>query len=328
MSITPDLPEIGILLRKNSMLSVVHGLKDLFEIAESLARVHLGSDTPLMRVSLFAETAEGVERMDAPGVTGEPSVIIVPPLRTVAESMMENAPVSTWLRDRHAAGVTVAATCGGVFLLAQSGLLDGRLATTHWACARQLASSFPKIDVDADRLIIDDGDLITGGGMMAWADLALIVVNRILGRTAMLETARYMMIDPPGRQQRLYRIFSPDLNHGDAAVSLSQERLHRQGPSGVNISDMAGWAHLETRTFARRFYKATGFRPNEYCQRLRIDAAREKLEGTTVQIGQIAADVGYDDQASFRKVFARIIGLSPGDYRRRFRRDVAVSVPA
>ena len=319
MSATSDLPEVGILVRKLSMLSVVHGLNDLFQIAERLARARSGGDTPVFRVSLFAETVGRLERVDQSGATGEPNIIIVPPLRTVSESMEEDIATSTWLRDRHSAGVTVAATCGGVFLLAQSGLLDGRQATTHWACAGQLAHSFPSIDVDADQLIIDDGDLITGGGMLAWADLALIVVDRLLGRAAMLETARYMMIDPPGRQQRLYRIFSPELNHGDLAVSLAQDRLHLQGPHGVSISDMAGWAHLEMRTFVRRFHKATGFRPNEYSQRLRVDAAREKLEGTTVNVNQIAFDVGYGDPASFRKVFTRIIGVSPGDYRKRHR---------
>lgn len=316
-----DPLEIGILRRDPSMLGTVHGLTDLFEVADRVACQRAERVTPMLRVRHLVQDGDGLFRpVDCVGGTREPAIVIVPPRQTIALGMAEDAAGRDWLRARHAAGATVASICGGVFLLAQAGLLDGRTVTTHWACAENLAKSFPATRVDADRLTIDDGDVITAGGMLAWIDLGLIIVERLLGRAVMLETARFMVIDPPGRDQRFYRKFLPRLDHGDHAVLLAQQRLERHGAGGVTVSDMARWARLEDRTFVRRFHKAVGLRPNEYCQRLRVEKARELLEGTIGQIGAIAQDVGYADPASFRKIFTRITGLSPGAYRKRFGR--------
>jgi transcriptional regulator GlxA family with amidase domain len=316
--------EIGIFVRERTLLSAVHGLVDLFRFADRLARERTGWTRPVLRVCHFVEGPDGISRIVDPAFEREaergpePAIIIVPPRETVESASEEYPAAGAWLAARHAAGVPLAAICGGVFLLAQAGLLDDRAVTTHWACADDLAKGFPAIRVEADELVIDDGDIITAGGMMAWADLGLVVIERLLGRAAMMETARYMMVDPPGREQRFYRRFLPRQDHGDPAVAMAQRQLHEQGPGSATVTEMAGWARLEVRTFMRRFRKATGLRPNEYCQRLRVERAREMLEGTTAQIGEIAHDVGYADPASFRKVFVRVMGLCPVEYRKRF----------
>ncbi|MEG3148782.1 helix-turn-helix domain-containing protein [Sphingomonas sp. ZT3P38] len=312
--------EIGILIREQSLLGTVHGLADLFGFADRLARQRDGTTTPALRVSRFMAGPDGVARAGEPPdiAAAEPAIVIVPPRETIALGMEEHRAAGDWLRARHEAGVVVSSICGGVFLLAQAGLLDGREVTTHWVCAGALAKDFPTISVDADQLVIDDGDVITAGGMMAWADLGLLVIDRLLGPAVMADTARFMMIDPPRRQQRFYRPFEPPRDHGDAAVAAAQERLHHEGPGGATVADMAGWARLEVRTFVRRFHRATGLRPNEYSQRLRVETARALIETSIEPIGTIAQDVGYADPASFRKVFTRVMGLSPADYRRRF----------
>jgi transcriptional regulator GlxA family with amidase domain len=153
---------------------------------------------------------------------------------------------------------------------------------------------------------------------IAWADLGLKVVDRHLGSTIMLETARFMLVDPPGREQRYYSNFAPKLNHGDAVVLKVQHWLQLHGPKNPKISQMAAIAGLETRTFMRRFQKATGLKPTEYNQRLRVGKAREMLEFTSQSVDNIAGSVGYQDVSSFRKVFHRVMGLSPIAYRRRF----------
>lgn len=203
-------------------------------------------------------------------------------------------------------------------MLAEAGLLSGRAATTHWAYRDALAIRFPDIALDTDRLVIDDGDIITAGGYMAWTDLGLKLVDRVLGPTVMMDTARFMLVDPPGREQRIYSPFAPRLNHGDEAILKVQHWLQARGARDVTLATMAEHAALEERTFLRRFRNATGLKPTEYCQHLRVGKAREMLEATTRSIDQIAWDVGYDDPGSFRKIFARITGLAPGDYRRRF----------
>jgi transcriptional regulator GlxA family with amidase domain len=160
--------------------------------------------------------------------------------------------------------------------------------------------------------------MITAGGIMAWTDLGLRLIDRFLGPSVMLATARYFLIDAAGREQRFYSSFSPRLNHGDEAVLRVQHWLQKNGLRHVTLVDMAAYAGLEERTFLRRFPKATEFNPTEYCQRLRIGKAREMLELSGRTIGQVAWDVGYQDEGAFRKVFQKVMGLNPGDYRKRF----------
>lgn len=328
--IAPRPVEVAIVVRDKVMLGIVHGLTDLFRITDDLSRVRLGVDAPVVRLSHFADTgAGGIMRTfdtvpDAITVTGAaiqpdmPSVIIIPPCETAALGIETDRKWSDWLAARHAEGAVLGSICGGTFLLAQTGLLDGRRATTHLICAPDLATMFPAVQVDFDALLTEEEDLITVGGVMAWTDLGLVVVRRLLGAVAMMETARFMMIDPPGREQRFYSTFSPEMGHGDAAILKTQRHLHARGPLKASVTDMAGWSGLELRTFARRFHGATGLRPNEYHQRLRIEKAREMLETTTTPINQVAYDVGYGDPGSFRLTFSKLMGLSPRDYRKRF----------
>ena len=134
----------------------------------------------------------------------------------------------------------------------------------------------------------------------------------------MLETARYMLVDPPGREQRYYSNFSPKLHHGDTAILKVQHWLQTHAITQPSISQMAALGGMEARTFLRRFLSATGLKPTDYSQRLRVGKAREMLELTSQTIDQIARTIGYEDPTSFRRVFQRVMGMSPSDYRRRF----------
>jgi transcriptional regulator GlxA family with amidase domain len=232
-------------------------------------------------------------------------------------------PFAQWLRQRHAEGATLCSVCAGAFVLAETGLLSGRQVTTHWSFAQALSQRFPDIEVDTDKMIVDDGDIITAGGIMAWTDLGLKLVDRLLGPAVMLETARFLLVDPPGREQRYYGNFSPNMRHGDEAVLKVQRWLQaleeEEGDlQPVSLSSMAERAGLEERTFLRRFHKATGFKPTEYFQHIRVSKARGLLELTNRNVDQVAWSVGYEDPAAFRKVFLKLMGLSPRDYRRRF----------
>lgn len=145
------------------------------------------------------------------------AVILPPTLEPPIESCLAQ-PWSAWLRDCHERGAILGSVCAGAFLLAESGLLSGRNATTHWAYAEQFRQRFPDVCLDTDQLVIDDGDVITAGGAMAWTDLGLRLIDRFLGTSVMIETARMLLIDPPGREQRYYSVFSPRLKHGDSAI--------------------------------------------------------------------------------------------------------------
>jgi transcriptional regulator GlxA family with amidase domain len=313
--------EIGLLLYPGVLMSAVMGLTDLLFYADMITRERLGITEPMIRVTHLSPgaTIEESRVYDTmPNGTGSPSfIIMVPCLQKVGIEGFDEKLVD-FLRLQHAAGAKLGSVCGGAFLLAQTGLLKGRSVTTHYSLVEDLALRFPGIAIEPDRILIDNGDVMTAGGLMAWTDLGLHIVERTLGPVAMAETARFLVLDPPRSEQRLYSVFSPKLEHGDEAILKVQQRLAKDGSRGVSVSAMASWSGLEERTFMRRFKKATGFRPNDYFQRFRIGLARELLSTNRQPIEKVAWTVGYDDGASFRKIFLRLTGLNPSEYRKRF----------
>jgi len=320
----PDAPrtlvEVGIMLYPDCQTGMVHGITDLFHIAGRFAVDH--SRAPIRVSHWRLQESGGFHRCfdshpDEPGANA-PSVIVTPgSLHRLLEAA-EVAPYARWLLDRHARGAVLASNCGGSFALAATGLLSGRAATTHWFFAEEFRQRFPDVRLEADRMVIDEGDIITAGGLMAWTDLGLRIVERLLGPSVMMETARFLLIDPSGREQKNYASFAPKLTHGDEPILKVQHWLQGRGVGPVAVAEMATEAGLEERTFQRRFKAATTMTPVEYVQHLRIGKARELLEFTRRTVDQIAWGVGYEDAAAFRKLFHRITGLSPQDYRQRF----------
>lgn len=314
--------EIGIVQFPGAQQAAVHGLTDLFQIADGFAKQHQNSSAAFLQVSQWGLKGKGkapVRILDAEiDADSKPTVLLLPPRLGEPLSKEDAAPFVEWLLSHHRAGVTLGSMCGGAFLLAETGLLDGRLATTHWAHDEKFRTRFPEAHLDTDRLIIDDGDIISAGGIMGWIDLGLKLVDRFLGPTVMAETAHFMLVDPPGREQRYYSAFSPNFTHGDPAVLKVQHWLQATGAKDIALTSLAARAGLEERTFLRRFRKATSLTAIDYCQRLRVGKAREMLQFSILPIESIAWEVGYSDAGSFRKIFARITGLTPSEYRHRF----------
>lgn len=320
---TADRPaEIAILAYPRSQSAAIHGLTDLFVEASRISRNLAGATTaPVLRVTHWRGAGAGSDlemSFDThPDQPSHPAVIIAPPTLAGPPVVDSIRPFADWMRERHDKGATLCSVCGGTFVLAESGLLDNRQATTHWFYAEELKKRYPHIHVDGDKLIVEDGDIISSGGIMSWTDVGLKLIDRFLGSAVMLATARFFLIDTAGREQRFYSTFSPKFDHGDEAVLKVQHWLQKE-EGHATLAAMAAHAGLEERTFLRRFRKATGLNPTEYSQRLRIGKAREMLELTTRTIDQVAWAVGYEDPGSFRKIFHKMIGLKPSDYRKRF----------
>lgn len=309
--------KIGLVCYPGVQTSAVLGLTDLFGIANDVVRKR--SDTVPQRLLDVGQWRwENGGAPDAPTLDTSTDVLILPPALGTPITADAAQPVAGWLRDRHATGTVLASVCAGAFLLAETGLLNGRAATTHWTYAEAFRERFPQVALDTDRMIIDDGDIITAGGLMSWTDLGLRLVDRFLGPTVMLEAAQILLIDPPGREQRFYSAFAPRLNHGDAVILGVQHWMQATGGKEAALSVLSKRAGLEERTFLRRFQKATGLTSIEYAQRLRVSKARELLQFGNLSVDAIAWEVGYRDPAAFRKVFLRIVGLTPGAYRKRF----------
>lgn len=316
--------EIGIVNFPGAQMAAVLGMTDLFATADHLAkRARADAAGPRLRISRWewaADAVEPVRTVDTmPDAGGLPDVLLLPPGLGEPVKREDAVPYAAWLRARHASGTALGSICKGAFLLGETGLLSERTVTTHWSYEEEFQARFPKTRVDVDRLLIDDGDILTAGGVMAWTDLALRLVERFLGPAAMLDTARAFLIDPPGREQSYYSAFSPRLNHGDAPILKVQRWMAETGAVGADLAALAELSGLEERTLLRRFQKATGLTTTEYSQRLRVGRARELLQQGTMTGDQVAWEVGYADPGAFRKVFTRIVGLTPAEYRRRFR---------
>jgi transcriptional regulator GlxA family with amidase domain len=226
--------------------------------------------------------------------------------------------VVSWLRSHHAGGTKLVSVCSGAFILAETGLAAGRSVSTHRICAEALAKRFPQIHVDTKQRIIDDGDIITAGGFMAWVDVGLLLVDRLLGGAVRAETARFILSDPAASEARYFAGFAPRQVHGDTAVLKAQEFVYIRDGRDVSLASMAAAAGLERRTFLRRFANATGMTPIEYCRAVRIARARELLEFGNTPQKAIAQSLRYKDVASFARVFRKATGLAPGAYRKRF----------
>jgi transcriptional regulator GlxA family with amidase domain len=319
--------EIGIVLYSGAQMSAVLGLTDLFTVANKLSVERAGADARELRISHW-QAENGTDRFERV-FDAQPDAhqrqergldcLILPPTLDVGPYEKQSIRnFAKWVNAQHAIGTLICSVCGGAFRLASIGLLDGRSATTHWSYAELLATHYPDVCVDKDKLIIDHGDVMTAGGVMAWIDLGLKLIDRFIGPTIMLETARFFLVDPAGREQRFYANFSPPMNHGDVPVLQVQLWLQSGKAESTTIGEMAAKARLGERTFLRRFQKATGLTPTEYVQHLKVERARASLEFTSLTINEISWSVGYENASSFRKVFQRIMGLTPGDYRRRF----------
>jgi transcriptional regulator GlxA family with amidase domain len=274
-----------------------------------------------LRVSLWqAEGDQPPVRVHAsdPGTEAGLVAVVIPPSIGGFSAAQAPAGLIHWLRAQHARGATLGGVCVGSLLLAESGLLDGRSATTHWTSAKAFAERYPHIRLKADTPIVDDGDLITTAGLMAWAELGLRLVDRLLGPSIASATARFLVVEHSDSASACGSNFAPILSHGDAAILKVQHWLQSTGATDVSLGAMAERAGLEERTLLRRFRAATGLKPTEYCQHLRVGKARELLEFTNGTIDHIAWTVGYQDPGAFRATFRKITGLTPSDYRARF----------
>ncbi|MFM0223847.1 GlxA family transcriptional regulator [Paraburkholderia dipogonis] len=315
--------EIGLACDAGTSNAGIYGLTDLFTYAgEFAAKRHGNAARPAVRITHWRADDDATEVRCAydscPGSSHALSLLVIPGNVRAPEKGISDNPLVYWLRQQHAEGAVLAAVCGGVFILARTGLLAGRQATTHWSFSELFAEQFPDVLTETDHMVIDYGDVVTAGGVLAWADLGLRLTEKFLGTAVMLETARFMLVDPPGREQRFYSEFDPRTKHGDRAILRAQHWLFTQRERPVSVMDIAHHAGLEPRTFLRRFIAATGMKPSEYQQRLRITRAREMLEFSQATIEEISWSLGYGDVTGFRRVFRKVMGLTPSDYRRRF----------
>jgi transcriptional regulator GlxA family with amidase domain len=227
-----------------------------------------------------------------------------------------------WLIAMHRQGALLCSACSGLFLLAETGLFDGKDATIHYGYARSFAETYPAVPIHPERVLVISGhrdELISSGASMTWHDLVLYLIARFAGSIAAQAVARSFALQWHQDSLTPYIVFEGKRDHGDAEILAAQEWLATHFSVANPVEEMIKRSRLKERTFKRRFTAASGLAPIAYVQRLRIEDAKRRLERTETPIDEVGWQVGYEDPAFFRRLFRRTTGLAPGAYRKRFR---------
>ena len=214
----------------------------------------------------------------------------------------------------HARGAMLCSACTGLGLLAVTGLLEGRQATTHWAFGPGFRQAFPNVELCLDEVLVTAGEreeFAMSGGAPSWQDLVLYLIGRFVSPVAAQAVAKFELLERHAEGQAPYLPFLPRTQHGDAMVSSQQDWLNSNYAVGSPVAEMTRRSGLSARAFERRFKRATGFGPIAHVHQVRIEQAKRKLEQTDLPIDQISWEVGYEDAAAFRRLFKRIARVTP-----------------
>lgn len=320
--------DVTILFLDQTFSSTAVGPMEVFRHAGSLFNVLTGKrQAPCFHV-ITASADGGPVRCDG-GIRIQPEVaisairrtdlIFVPTTGLSLDDVTERNPaVVPWLQRWHKRGAAIAGVCSGVGLVAASGLLDGRRATTHWALAEHFRVKYPRVQWMPDLMVTEDRNLYCGGGVHAAVDLSLYLVEKFCGHEVAMQSAKAMLIETPRSWQAGFAIVPLKTEHSDDAISRAQEWLHQNFHRTFPLEAPAHKVGMSPRNFVRRFKQATGDSPLNYLQKLRIAAAKRLLESDQRSLQEISAAVGYQDIAFFRSLFQRHTGVSPSMYRHKF----------
>lgn len=280
-------------------------------VGEASGALQLASGVPI-------DVQQSIDDIDASDIVIVPSVLLKPEgWRKGRYPRLVN-----WLQRMHEGGAMLCSACSGIFLLAETGLFDGKDATVHFGYARAFAALYPAVTIHPERVLVISGvreELVCSGASTTWHDLVLYLTVRHAGATAAQEVARMFALQWHQDGLTPYLVFDGRRDHGDGEILSAQQWLSRHFSVAHPVEEMIKRSKLAERTFKRRFSTATGIAPLEYVQRLRIEDAKRRLERTDAAVDEISWRVGYEDPAFFRRLFRRTTGMAPGAYRKRFR---------
>ena len=252
-------------------------------------------------------------------------LIIIPSLNhNYQKAIKGNQVLIDWLEKQYRNGAEIASICTGAFLLASSGLLDGRTCSTHWSAAENLKIMFPKVDVQTDKLITDENGIYTNGGAYSFLNLLIYLVEKYYNRQTAIFCSKVFQIEIDRQSQSEFTIFRGQKQHGDEVVKKAQAYMEANLDEKISVEHLSSRFAVGRRNFDRRFIKATGNTPLEYSQRVKIESAKKAFESTHKTINEVMYDVGYSDVKAFREVFRKITGMSPLEYRSKYNKEAVV----
>nr|WP_315156358.1 helix-turn-helix domain-containing protein [uncultured Flavobacterium sp.] len=253
------------------------------------------------------------------------NLIIIPSLNhNYAKAVEGNKVLIDWIEKQYRQGAEVASVCTGAFMLATSGLLDGKNCSTHWAAADNFRRTFPKVNLQADKLITDENGIYTNGGAYSFLNLIIYLIEKYYDRQTAIYCSKVFQIEMDRNSQSEFTIFTGQKLHEDDTVKKAQLYIESKLHEKISIEHLSSEFSVSRRNFDRRFIKATGNTPVEYMQRVKVESAKKAFETSRKTINEVMYEVGYLDVKAFREVFKRITGMSPIDYRNKYNKEAVI----
>ncbi|CAL1517959.1 helix-turn-helix domain-containing protein [Chitinophaga sp. MM2321] len=252
-------------------------------------------------------------------------LIFIPALSgDLKQSLEINKAFLPWIVDQYKNGAEVASLCIGAFLLAATGLLNGKECSSHWQTANEFRSMFPEVTLVDGRIITEEDGLYSSGGANSYWNLLVYLVEKYANRETAILASKVFAVEIDRKSQSPFIMFTGQKKHEDEPIKNAQEFIEHNVADKISVEDLALKYAIGKRHFERRFKKATNNTPVEYIQRVKIEAAKKHFETSSKNVNEVMYDVGYSDTKSFRSVFKKITGLSPIDYRNRYNRAAVV----
>ena len=322
---------IGILAMEGCMLSSIASASDCLRVAQTLADIRAPNSGLKLETVLFGargqqriRTSTGIEVGLAAAPPEDIDLLLLPGLmhnspHDLAERVQALVPELELLRAYHLRGVEIAGTCSGSYLLAESGLLDGRRATCSWWLAASFRERYPRVHLEADAMVVEDHGMTTAGGACSVQALLMKLIARTGGEELAQQTSRMLLIDMERQSQAPYvsdaLMAKPRNSLSEKAEHFLNHELHRE----ISVAELADHCGTSERSLLRHFRSHLGVSPLAHIQHLRVERAKALLETTHLSFDEIVERCGYSDSASFRKLFKRATAITPGDYRERYR---------
>ena len=242
------------------------------------------------------------------------------------KALKKNGPIIDWIKKKRIEeGAEIVSLCRSAFILAETGLLNGKSCATHWAVHQQFEKKYTKIHLLPEKIISEDKGIYSSGGAYSFLNMVIYLIEKYYGRETAIWCSKMAEIDFDRINQNQFIIFSGQKEHTDETIKEVQVYIEENFDTKLSVEGLAKKFAISNRNFIRRFKKATQNTPFEYIQRVKIEVAKKSFESSTLNINEVMYNVGYNDDKAFRKTFKKYTGLSPFEYRRKFNREMAFS---
>jgi len=319
------MKNVSILVPENSVMQAIADPQYLFSAVNQFMAV--SGKTPLFNVHLVGlkkevKINEGLFTISTSKLLKDvkkTDLVIIPALfGDMKTAIASNKKLLPWINEQYKNGAEVASLCVGAFLLASTGLLNGKKCSTHWGFQNEFREMFPDVEVIDGSIVTEEHRLYSSGGAMSYWNLLLYLVEKYTDRQTAILASKYFAVDIDRESQSAFAMFQGQRNHTDEAITIAQDFIEKNIQEKITIDDLADLVSLGRRSFERRFKAATNNSVLEYINRVKIEFAKRSFESSRKNINEVMYDVGYTDTKAFRSVFKKITGLTPIEYRNKY----------